>query len=72
MNQKQLLRAVLTKLEMIETKLNYLHEYVQQKEGELNPTCKSSIYPPIGAVESYVCRLNHVKEKNDDRPIAYD
>ncbi len=77
MTQEELLKTVLTKLEVIETKLNYLHQYVQEKEGELNPTCKPPVYLPIGAVENYVCRLNNEKEKEnepgqDPRPISYD
>jgi hypothetical protein len=65
---KELLEAILARLEVIEAKLTYLHDYVQQKEGE--PSCpiprRNTPMEVIGAVEQYVCQLNKRKEDADE------
>ena len=40
MSSADILRQILAKLEMIETRMTYLHDYVVQREGELKGPCK--------------------------------
>lgn len=70
MTQDAMYLQILARLEAIETKLAYLHDYVQQKEGELTLECKlpkrSGPMPIVGAVEQYVSNLNERKENGQD------